>query len=276
MMITTENPPQVVLITGATGAIGRAIARQIAAKPGYEVVLGARHEDKARQTVREIIRATGNQQVRYEIVDVSRQPSILALVSRWQGPLHVLINNAAITPRSRQETPERIELQWATNVLGYFWLIETFSERLKQSAPARVVNVASYWAGDLDLTDPEFKRRRYHNGTAYRQSKQANRMLTVAWAERLKPFGVTVNACHPGDVNSALSNNLGFGGHQTPDEGATTPVWLATNPIGQEKTGRYFADRREVRCHFGEDKAAVEALYQVCLRYSRRAASPPQ
>lgn len=268
-MTANPNLPQrVTLITGATGAIGYAIARQIAARPGYEVVLACRTEDKARQAVREIIRTTGNQRVRYEIVDVSRQTSILALAERWQGPLHVLVNNAAVTPRSRQETPEGIEVQWATNVLGYFWMIEAFSEHLKQAAPARVVNVASYWAGDLDVSDPEFKCRCYHNDTAYRQSKQANRMLTVAWAERLKPCEVTVNACHPGDVNSTLSHNLGFGGHQTPDEGADTPVWLATNLIGQEKSGKYFADRREMRCQFGEDKAGVEALYQTCLGYS--------
>jgi NAD(P)-dependent dehydrogenase (short-subunit alcohol dehydrogenase family) len=217
---------------------------------------------------REIIQATGNGRVRYEIVDVSRQLSIQALAERWQGPLHVLVNNAAITPRSRQETPEGIELQFATNVLGYFWMIQAFGEILKQSAPARVVNVASYWAGDLDLRDLEFKRRRYNNNIAYRQSKQANRMLSVALAERLKPYQVSVNACHPGNVNSALSNNLGFGGHESPDKGARTPVWLATDPSGQQQTGKYFSDLGEVRCRFGEDKAGVEALYQACLRYS--------
>jgi NAD(P)-dependent dehydrogenase (short-subunit alcohol dehydrogenase family) len=259
---------QIVLVTGATGAIGQANARQIAAKPGYEVVLACRNEDKARQAVREIIQVTGNERVRYEIVDVSRRASIRGLVERWEGPLHGLVNNAAITPRTRQETPEGIEMQFATNVLGYFWLTEAFGEILKQSAPARVVNVASSYAGDLDLADLEFKRRRYSNNVAYRQSKQANRMLTVALAERLKSFGVTVNACHPGGVNSALSNSMGFGGSESPDEGARTPVWLATEPAGQQQTGKYFVDLRQVRCRFGEDKAGVEALYQACRRYS--------
>jgi NAD(P)-dependent dehydrogenase (short-subunit alcohol dehydrogenase family) len=268
MKPVANHSNQITLVTGATGAIGQAIARQMAAIPGYEVVLACRNEDRARQAVREIIQATGNDRVRYEIVDVSRQSSIQALAERWQGPLHVLVNNAAITPRSRQETPEGIELQFATNVLGYFWMIQAFEETLKQFAPARVVNVASNYAGDLDLSDLEFKRRRYTNNTAYRQSKQANRMLTVALAERLKPYGVSVNACHPGNVNSALSNNLGFGGYESPDEGARTPVWLATDPIGQQQIGKYFSDLREVHCRFGEDKAGVEALYQACLRYS--------
>ncbi|MCJ7625773.1 MAG: SDR family NAD(P)-dependent oxidoreductase, partial [Anaerolineaceae bacterium] len=179
-----------------------------------------------------------------------------------------LVNNAAVTPRARLETPEGIEMQFATNVMGYFWLTEEFSEALKKFAPARVVNVASYWAGDLDLTDLEFKRRSYSNGPAYRQSKQANRMLTVAFAGRLSPHGITVNACHPGDVNSSLSNDLGFGGHETPDEGAGTPVWLATGLVGGVETAMYFEQQRATRCRFGEDRQAVEKLYEICLGYS--------
>lgn len=258
----------VAVVTGATGAIGRAIAHQLAAK-SYQVVLAVRHEARAEQAVQDIIQATGNKQVRAELVDLARQASIKALVDRWQGPLHVLVNNAGATPRSRQETAEGIELQFATNVLGYFWMIDAFIEILKQSAPARVVNVASYWAGDLDLEDLEFKRRRYNNNTAYRQSKQANRMLTVALAERLKPFGITVNACHPGDVNSTLSNNLGFGGHDSADEGADTPVWLAAGEVGGQVTGQYFERRRQVSDHFARNKEAIETLYQACRRYAR-------
>ena len=79
--------------------------------------------------------------------------------------------------------------------------------------------------------------------------------------------GVTVNVCHPGDVNSSLSNDLGFGGHESPDQGADTPVWLATDPVGQEKTGKYFEHRSESRDRFAEDEAAVEELYRVCLGY---------
>jgi len=169
---------QVALVTGATGAIGVAIARQLAEHAGYEVVLACRDESKAQRAVAEIQRATHNPRVRYVLVDVSRYASVQELVGQWQGPLHILINNTAASPRQRQETPEGIEVQFATNVLGYFWMTYVFSEILKSAAPARIINVASTWAGDLDLTDLEFKRRRYNNGTAYRQSKQANRMLT--------------------------------------------------------------------------------------------------
>jgi NAD(P)-dependent dehydrogenase (short-subunit alcohol dehydrogenase family) len=260
---------QVALVTGATGAIGVAIARQLAEHAGYEVVLACRDETRAQRTVAEIQRVTRNPHVRYVLVDVSRYTSVQNLAEQWQGPLHILINNAAASPRQRQETPEGIEVQFATNVLGYFWMTQVFSEILKASAPARIINIASYWVGDLDLTDLEFKQRRYNNGTAYRQSKQANRMLTVAFATRLAPYGITVNACHPGDVNSRLSNDLGFGGQTSPDEGADTPVWLATDPMGQHETGKYFDQRRAVRCRFGEDMAAVEALYEACRAYDR-------
>lgn len=264
---------RIAIVTGATGAIGAAIARGIAAREQHAVVLVCRDEEKARQAVSEIMRRTGNQQVRYELADLSRQGSIQSLAERWHGPLHILVNNAAVTPRTRQETPEGIELQFATNVLGYFWMTQAFSETLKASAPARIVDVASYWAGGLDLTDLEFTRRRYTNSAAYRQSKQANRMLVVAFAERLEPFGVAVNACHPGDVNSRLSNNLGFGGHETPEQGARTPVWLATDDTGGSVTGKYFEhtrqERGQVRDPFAQDSGAIEALYNACLDYSQ-------
>jgi NAD(P)-dependent dehydrogenase (short-subunit alcohol dehydrogenase family) len=130
-----------------------------------------------------------------------------------------------------------------------------------------VVNVASYWAGDLDLDDLEFRSRPYNNDTAYRQSKQANRMLTVAFAQRLREHGVTVNACHPGDVSSNVSNNLGFGGSDSPYDGARTPAWLATDAIGQRESGKYFERMQMQRCRFGEDSEMVEALYRACLGY---------
>jgi NAD(P)-dependent dehydrogenase (short-subunit alcohol dehydrogenase family) len=257
---------RIAIVTGATGRIGKAIAQGIAAH-GDAVVLACRNADKAERAVAEIRAATGNERVRAELVDVSRKASVEALAARWRGPLHVLVNNAAVTPRRREETPEGVELQFATNVLGYAWMIQAFSEALKGSVPSRVVNVASYWAGDLALEDLEFRKRPYNNNEAYRQSKQADRMLTVAFAERLQPFGVTVNACHPGDVNSPLSNNLGFAGSQSPDEGARTPVWLATDPVGSRVTGKYFEDSREVRCPFASDARTIARLLDACLRF---------
>lgn len=239
-----------------------------AAVPNHEVVLICRDEDKATRCVDAISRATGNPGVRYELADLSRRTSIQALAQRWKGPLDVLVNNAAIAPRRRMQTPEGIEMQFATNVLGYFWMIDAVTEHLRQGSAARIINVASYWAGGLDLGDLEFKKRPYNNDAAYRQSKQADRMLSVAFARRLQPLGITVNACHSGDVNSTLSNDLGFGGHQSADAGAKTPVWLAVSEAGTQHTGKYFERQREVRCAFARDPEALEALYAACQSYS--------
>jgi len=260
---------KVALVTGATGAIGFAIANQIALMPGFEVVLLCRNEAKAKFAVGAIQAATGNRLVSHALVDLSRQASVNSFASAWDRPVHVLVNNAAIAPPSREETPEGIEMQFATNVLGYYWLTEVLEDRLIQAAPARVVNVASYWAGGLDLGDLEFKRRRYDQHQAYRQSKQANRMLTVAFAERLQAHDITVNACHSGDVNSTLSNALGFGGHETPDLGAKTPVWLATAPAMEGVTGKYFEQCKEVRCPFAKDRGQISALNHACRRYDQ-------
>lgn len=262
----SRRPEEVVaLVTGASGAIGAAICRQLAGCPGMEVVLVCRDENKAAETAARIARHAVTTRVRYELADLSRRDSIQALANRWRGPLDLLINNAAIAPRTQEYTPEGIELQLATNVLGYFWMIEAFASRL--GAGARIVNVASYWAGGLDLEDLEFERRAYDSDAAYRQSKQADRMLTVAFANRLGGRGISVNACHPGDVNSQLSNSLGFGGHESPDEGARTPVWLATDERVGSCTGMYFEHKSPVRCRFAEDTGSVEALFAACSRY---------
>jgi retinol dehydrogenase 12 len=254
------------IVTGATGAIGKAIARQMA-EQGYHVTIIARDETKARRTVEEIKSATGNSELQWLIADLSRKQEIEQLAEKWDKPLHVLINNAAATPRRRIQTPEGIEMQFATNVLGYFWMIRYFTPHLQKGAPSRVVNVASYWAGDLDINDLERNSKHYNNDTIYRQSKQADRMLTAAFAEKLKNDGITVNAAHPGDVNSTLSNNLGYGGHETPDQGADTPVWVATAKELENVTGKYFEHRSETACRFSGDQNLNEQLYELCASY---------
>ncbi|HHZ69319.1 MAG TPA: SDR family NAD(P)-dependent oxidoreductase [Methylococcaceae bacterium] len=261
---------QVFLVTGATGAIGKAIARQCAIDHNHTVVLACRNEEKAKSVINEIIQLTGNLNVFNALVDLSNYQEICQLAERWSGPLHVLINNAATTPRRRQETRAGIELQMATNVLGYFWMVKAFTDILKDSGSAQIINVASYWAGDLDLNDLEFNNRPYNNNIAYRQSKQANRMLSVAFSDKLKAYRINVNACHPGDVNSTLSNNLGFGGYETPDQGAQTPVWLATRPYEQQSTGGYYEHMRAVPCLFGRGQEAIQKLFIRCETYTRR------
>jgi retinol dehydrogenase-13 len=262
----TVQETRVALVTGANGTIGRAICMGVAER-GVQVVLVGRSPERIRRTAEGLKLDVASALVRTEIVDVSRRREVFALADRWQGPLHVLINNAAIAPRRRTETPEGIEMEFATNVLGYVWMMRAFEKILRASGPARIVNVASYWAGDLDLHDLQFTQRTYNNDTAYRQSKQANRMLTVAFAKRWDPAEITVNSCHPGDANSTLSNSLGYGGHETPAQAAATPVWLATDASVAGVTGKYFADRRARVCEFASDLTAVDALDEICGRF---------
>jgi NAD(P)-dependent dehydrogenase (short-subunit alcohol dehydrogenase family) len=255
------------IVTGATGAIGGAIARGLL-EQGLRVLIVARDAERGEKAA-ETLRRTTKGEVTWDVCDVGRTREVYELAARHPGALDVLVNNAAECPRARTETPDGIERQWATNVLGYFWMTRAFAPSLAQAPDPRVVQVASYWAGGLDLEDPEFQRRTYDNNSAYRQAKQANRMLTIALAEQLRAQRIRVNACHPGDVRSKLSMDLGFGGHESPEQGAETPVWLATSAEASGATGGYFAGRRAASCSFSKDREQVQALYAACGRYDR-------
>jgi NAD(P)-dependent dehydrogenase (short-subunit alcohol dehydrogenase family) len=260
--------PHVALVTGATGAIGRAIAAGLAALSNTELIVVGRDPGRLRQLVADLSSEAGHARIRGELVDLSSHESIVALAGRLDGPLDVLVNNAAIAPPRRQVTDRGIELVFATNVLGYVWMTKELLPALRRTERARVVNVASYWAGDLDLEDLEFKRRVYDNDLAYRQSKQANRMLTAAWSARLRIDGISVNSCHPGDVNSRLSNDLGFGGSESPADGAATPLLLATSLDVESVTGGYFEHGRKATCQFSSDPTKLDRLAQICDGYA--------
>lgn len=256
---------KVAIVTGAYGAIGFAIAKELAFR-NIEVIMVGRSERRLEEAVSTILALKKEATVWYELVDLSDQQSIKDLCRRWEGPLDILINNAGTTPREKRITLEGLEVQFATNVMGYFWMMHYLSEVMEKSSEARIVNVASYWAGGLDLNDLQFERRNYNNDLAYKQSKQANRMLTVAFSELLYADGITVNACHPGDVNSKLSNNLGYGGHETPESGAATPIWLATDSSVLNISGKYFENKQLAICNFAKNKVAIDDLYHYCYQ----------
>lgn len=253
------------IITGAYGAIGRGITEGMA-EDGFSLILVGRNKSKLEELVAEVQSSFQNIFVKYNCVDLSRETDVTSFADQLSGSVDVLINNAATCPSRRTETPEGIEMQFATNVLGYFWMMMYLAPKMKTGS--RIVNVASYWAGGLDLTDIEFIHRPYDNDSAYRQSKQANRMLSTYFATMLAQQGITVNACHPGDVNSKLSNDLGFGGHETPWQGADNPVWLATSDDVQNISGKYFENRKESRCAFSNDELKLKYLFELCQRYS--------
>ncbi|CAF1209507.1 unnamed protein product [Adineta steineri] len=258
-----------IIVTGAYGGIGRAICEILAKDHNNQIILTGRNEQDLQTTVEHIQSTTKNPSIQAYVVDFSSKDSIENFASQLNDqPVDVLINNHATGPKKREVNQNGIELQFATNVLGYIWMINSLEKNLKKCSPhARIVNVASYWAGGLDIDDLEFKRRSYTTDAAYRQAKQANRMLTLAYAEKFQNDGITVNVCHPGDSNTKLSNSMGFGGHETPEQSAKTPVYLAISNDVANITGKYFRDCHVEDDSFMKDKDLIKKLYNICQQY---------
>jgi retinol dehydrogenase 13 len=142
------------------------------------------------------------------------------------------------------------------------------------SAPARIVNVASQFASDLDLDDLQFERRPFDSAKAYAQSKACNRMFTWALAWRLANRGVTANAMAPGLVAETrlyrhappeLIARLRQRSERTSAQGADTAVWLASSPEVEGVSGKFFGDREEIPCEF-RNTPAEEKLWDICER----------
>ena len=256
------------LVTGANTGIGVEIARGLARK-GSNVVLACRDQAKGEDARNTIASEARNPDIELLIVDLASQQSIRSAAqefSRKHDALDVLVNNAGTSAPKRRESPDGVELTFATNVLGYHLLTEQLLGLLRRAPAARVVNVASMMAYGLDLDDVNFKRRRYDPSTAYAQTKQADRMLTWALARRLEGTSVTANALHPGVVNTALLRTLapGFSG-STPAEGADTATWLAASPDVAGVSGKLWVKRRETPCEF-RGRENEEALWSLCDR----------
>ncbi len=254
------DPPSLCLITGANAGIGFEIARGVALT-GAHVVLACRDPIKAEAARQKIPGAE------VLLVDLASQRSIRSAAQEFTAKhdsLDVLINNAGVAVPTRRESPDGIELTFATNVLGYHLLTELLLGVLQRALSARIVNVASKFAYGLELEDVEFKRRPYDATAAYAQSKQADRMLTWFLARRLEGTRVTANAMSPGPVNTPLLNTLapGFRG-VSPAQGADTAIWLATSPELNGVTGRFWSDRSEQTCQFRSERNE-QALASLC------------
>lgn len=267
---------RVFVVTGASTGIGLEIARGLALMRA-RVVLGCRSAERGEAARRELVDDSCNDQIEMIEVDLASQASVRAFAAEVLGrhaQVHGLINNAAVVPATRQESPDGIELTWATNVLGPFLLTSLMRERMEASRPARVVNVASSEARGLDLDDVQFVRRSWSPRAAYAQSKQALRMITWGFDTRFEGRGVTYNAVHPGLVNTELPRNLGglagalarpvfrwFG--RTPAIGADTAVWVATADENERSSGNYWVDRKIRKCPF-RDEARIDRLWKIC------------
>ncbi|WP_157937076.1 SDR family NAD(P)-dependent oxidoreductase [Geodermatophilus chilensis] len=261
------------IVTGPTSGIGKEIARQLATF-GAEVVLACRDVDRGKRTAREISAGTGTGPA-VMAIDTSSQNSIRQFADDYRqryGSLDVLVNNAGVLRPGREVSVDGYELTFATNVLGYHLLTRELVDALRASTFARVINVASVYASDVDLDDLQFERRPYDGMRAYAQSKACDRMLSWAFARRLQPDGVTVNAVAPGlvletalyrDLPAEIRHYLEQQPSRTIAEGANSAVWLATNPDVASVTGRFYDQRTEVDCQF-RDVDAEEKLWDLC------------
>jgi len=259
-----------VIVTGPTSGIGRQIALDLGTR-GADLVLACRDVDKGRSVANDVEQGGGRADVLH--VDVSSVQSMQTFAEAFRqryDRLDVLVNNAGTSQGERRESVDRIEMTFATNVLGYHVLTRELLTRLP-APPARIVVVASSFAGDLDFDDLQFTQRRYDALTAYRQSKACNRLWSWALATRL-PGGSTVNAMAPGFVpGTELSRDLppaireayrGRSGRSM-EQGADTAVWLATDPAVEGITSRFYSDRRELPCEF-RNADAQERLWRIC------------
>jgi NAD(P)-dependent dehydrogenase (short-subunit alcohol dehydrogenase family) len=265
------------LVTGANTGIGFEIARGLATA-GARVILACRDQAKGQAALETIEREIPNASMELLIIDLSSQKSIRTAARAFfekHPALDVLLNNAGIGLPQPQQSVDGIELTFATNVLGYFLLTNVLLDPLQKARAGRVVNVASKFAGGLDLSDVEFKRRPYDSTAAYKQSKQCNRMLTWAWAlaRRLDGSKVTANAMSPGAVDTRLLRTFvpGMKGRTT-EEGADTAIWLANSPDVAGVTGRFWFNRKEEPCEF-RNPSEEEALWKLCESMTESSAS---
>jgi retinol dehydrogenase-14 len=245
------------LVTGATSGIGKATATGLA-RLGAEVALVARDPAKGRATLAEIQAATGNPRVELLLADLSSQASIRRAAEEYRrghDRLHVLVNNAGGYWATRHTTADGLELTFAVNHLAYFLLTNLLLDLLRASAPARVVNVTSgaQGVGDIHFDDLQFAQR-YRGQAAYNQSKLANVLFSYELARRVEGSGVTVNCVAPGVVRTnfgrddsgpiqRLMTPLARPFMRTPEQGAATPVYLASSPEVEGVTGRYYVRR---------------------------------
>lgn len=274
---------KVCLVTGATNGIGYETALGLARR-GARVAVVGRDAATTRACAERIRSAVPGATADPHVADLSAQAEIrrLSAVLRSAYPrLDVLVNNAGAIFDRRTLTVDGIERTWALDHLGYVLLTLELLDSLKASAAAggrpRIVNVASaaHYRGHIDFDDLGGARR-YGAMRAYSQAKLGNVLFTYALARRLRDDGITVNALHPGVINTGFARNTGglFGTAwslmrpflSTPEKGAETSVHVASAPELDGVTGCYFSHARpKTSSAESRDEAVQERVWALSL-----------
>jgi NAD(P)-dependent dehydrogenase (short-subunit alcohol dehydrogenase family) len=252
---------KIIIITGGNSGIGKAASIQLA-KLGATVVLACRSKERGAQALNEVRSAAQSSTVELMQVDLSSQTSIREFVDAFKQRfeyLHVLIHNAANFDHTQKNpvlTSDGLETVFATNHLGPFLMTYLLLEVLKESAPSRIITVASKGLITYPFLDIEFDNlcgeRKFNLQHAYYHAKQAQVMFTFDLAERLRGRGVSVHCVRVGNVaipNERLAHlptwmlrmyeaKRRFS--MTPEKMAETYVWLAADPVGEQQTGGYW------------------------------------
>jgi NAD(P)-dependent dehydrogenase (short-subunit alcohol dehydrogenase family) len=267
-----------VVLTGGTGGIGLAAARQLALM-GAELTIVGRSARRATQATASIARP-----VDVLIADLSTQVEVRRLAAEILARyprVDVLINNAGAMFGSRRLSVDEIELTWAVNHLAPFLLTNLLLERLLGSAPARVITTASaahHGAAAIPFDDLRAERSYAPLGwSRYGETKLANVLFTRELARRLEGTDVTANCFHPGFVGSGFNHNNGWLMQlvmyasrlvaRSPEKGADTLVWLADSASVRGVSGGYFVDRHEVQpSAAARDADAARTLWEVSAR----------
>jgi len=255
---------KVVIITGANKGIGKEAAKQIA-KLGAKVYMACRSLDSANEARKEIVNETENTNVFIKHLDLASTNSIQKFAESFkqnESKLDVLINNAGLWTKTKKLTDINVEQTFAVNVLGHQLLTQLLLDELKNAAPSRIINTASHYAGGLDIDDINFNERSYNETLAYKQTKQANRMLTREWARRLEKDNISVYSLTPGFIpDTELFREQNLAGKlllkmfaliegRTISEGADTIVWLASSENINGSNGGFYNQRKEEKCKF--------------------------
>jgi NAD(P)-dependent dehydrogenase (short-subunit alcohol dehydrogenase family) len=272
---------RVCVITGATSGIGRAAASELAAL-GARVVIVARDPGRGAAARDEIAEETGNREVALEVADLASQRQVRELAARLLASLpeiHVLINNAGLTLGERRLTEDGLEETFAVNHLAPFLLTNLLLDRLRSSAPARVVTVASAAHRGAAIPFDDLNGERGFSGwLAYGWTKLANILFTAELARRLDGSGVTATCLHPGVVATGFAREgpllirefqrwVGRLLLLDPKRGADTLVWLASSPEVAGASGGYYDKRRlVVPSRAARDAAAARRLWQLSER----------